>query len=263
MSTAPVKARSTARPEPRAGGLRSLLVPGLAVVALAAVLIGLGNWQMQRLAWKEALIARATSGPAQPVRDLPPPQHWRDLPVEALHYHPFRLAGRFLHDKEAHVFTSLPDPAGPHGGPGYWIVTPLALEGGGTVLVNRGFAPHGRHQPADRGERLAEGHVEVMGLLRPDEERSWLRPDDRPETNVFHARSVAALAAAKGLEPPVAPFTFDLTAEATPPGGLPQAGETRVRFANNHLSYALTWYGLAAALLAVFASFAWKRLRKP
>jgi surfeit locus 1 family protein len=60
----------------------------------------------------------------------------------------------------------------------------------------------------------------------------------------------------------VAPFTIDLLAAATPPGGLPQAGETRMVFSNNHLAYALTWYGLAAALLAVFASFIRGRLRE-
>ena len=262
MSIVPVKASSTAPPESRARSSRGLLLPGLAVLAALVVLVGLGNWQMDRLAWKEALIARAISGPTQPVRDLPPPAEWQRLPVEELEYRPFRLAGRLLHEEEAHVFTSLPDPAGPYGGPGYWIVTPLALEGGGIVLVNRGFAPHGRHEPASRGEDLAEGPVEVVGLLRPDETRTWLTPADQPEKSLFYARSVAAIAGAKGLTPPVAPFTFDLVAEATPPGGLPQAGETRMQFANNHLQYALTWYGIAAALAAIFAAFAWQRLRR-
>lgn len=261
MSIVRVKARSTGRPEPRAGALRGLLLPALAVLAACAVLIGLGNWQMERRTWKEALIARASSGPAQPVRDLPAAAEWADMPVGSLEYHPFRLSGRFLHEREAHVFTSLPDPSGTHGGPGYWIVTPFALDGGGTVLVNRGFAPHGRHEAADRGEDLAEGPVEVVGLLRPDEERSWLRPDDQPESNLFYARSVAAIAAAKDLEPPLAPFTIDAIAAETPPGGLPQAGETRMQFTNTHLQYALTWYGLAAALVAVFATLAWQRLR--
>jgi surfeit locus 1 family protein len=262
MSIVPVKASSTVHPEPRARRLRGLLLPGLVVLAALVVLVGLGNWQMDRLAWKEALIARAMSGPERPVRDLPPPRDWSAMPVDELEYHPFRLAGRLLHEHEAHVFTSLPDPVGPFGGPGYWIVTPLALESGGIVLVNRGFAPHGRHQPADRGETLEEGPVELVGLLRPDETRTWLTPDDQPEKALFYARSVSAIADAQGLEPPVAPFTFDLTAAATPAAGLPQAGETRMQFANNHLQYALTWYGIAAALAAVFAVFAWQRLRR-
>ncbi len=99
----------------------------------------------------------------------------------------------------------------------------------------------------------------VIGLMRPNEERSLFTPGDRPDENMFFARNVAAIAAAKGVPEPVAPFTIDLIASETPPGGLPQSGETRMAFTNNHLQYALTWYGLAAALLAVFAAFAWRR----
>ena len=160
--------------------------------------------------------------------------------MPANEYRPFRIAGRFLHDKEARVFTSLSDAKGPQSGPGYWIVTPLAV-GGGVVMVNRGFAPQGRETP-----------VESPNLFTPR---------DRPEANVFFARNAAAIAAAKRIGGPVAPFTLDLTAAATPPGGLPQAGETRMLFSNNHLGYAVTWYGLAAALLAVFASAVWARRR--
>jgi len=97
--------------------------------------------------------------------------------------------------------------------------------------------------------------------LRPDDVRSAFTPDNSPQTNIFYRRSITALSAAKGVSPPVAPFSIDLTASFTPPGGLPQAGETRIRFANNHLSYALTWYGLALAAFGVFVAFAVMRLR--
>ena len=96
----------------------------------------------------------------------------------------------------------------------------------------------------------------VTGLLRPDETPNFFTPDDRPDENLFFARNVEAIAAAKHLAQPVAPFTIDLVAAETPPGGLPQAGETRMIFTNSHLGYAITWYGLAAALAGVFASFA-------
>jgi surfeit locus 1 family protein len=192
---------------------------------------------------------------------LPPVSAWPELDVAASEYRPYRLSGHFLHEKEALVFTSLPDPKGRFGGPGFWVVTPFALERGGTVLVNRGFAPQGRHLPRDRGETLNPGQTIVTGLMRPDEDRHMLLPGDRPQQNIFYARSVADIAAAKGIARPVAPFTIDLLADATPQGGLPQAGETRMAFANNHLQYAITWYGLAAALLAVFASFVAHRRR--
>ena len=237
-----------------------LLAAGLALAAFAA-LIALGTWQLRRLEWKEQLIASAAERPARPVQDLPPASGWEGFDVAAHHYRPFRLRGRFLHEAEALVFTSLTGAKGPHSGPGFWIVTPFALEGGGTVLVNRGFAPHGRHLPQDRGERLSGEATVVTGLMRPDDKPNFLTPENRPDRNEFYARDIAAIAVAKGLPGPVAPFSIDLTAAATPPGGLPQAGETRMTFTNNHLAYAVTWYGLAAALLAVFASFVWSRRR--
>ncbi len=238
-----------------------LVLPAVLTLVGIAVLVSLGNWQLRRLAWKEDLIAAATERPTEAVRDLPPVSAWPSLdPKGGDGYRPFSLAGRFLHDKEAHVFTSLPDPRGPYGGPGFWIVTPFALSSGGTVLVNRGFAPMEKSLPSERGETLSNEPVVVTGLMRPNEERSFFTPADEPGENMFFARNVAAIAAAEHLSPPLAPFTIDLIASETPPGGLPQSGETRMAFTNNHLQYALTWYGLAAALLAVFGVFAWRRL---
>jgi surfeit locus 1 family protein len=240
---------------------RGLLVPAVLTLIGIAVLVSLGNWQVRRLAWKEALIANATQRPQGEVRDLPPPAAWPDVDIAGAEYRPFRLTGRFLHEKEVRVFTSIADAKGEHDGPGYWIVTPFALDGGGTVLVNRGFVPQDRATHQERGETLSGEQVSVTGLLRPNEERSIFTPDDRPEEGLFFARQVDPIATATGVENPVAPFTIDLVAAETPPGGLPQAGETRMTFSNPHLQYAITWYGLALALAAVFASFAWSRWR--
>ena len=240
---------------------RGLLVPAVFTLVVAAIFVSLGDWQMRRLAWKNDMIASAQTRPAEPVIDLPAADEWRGLDIAALGFRRFRLTGRFDHGREAWVFTSLTNPRGAERGPGYWIVTPLALEGGGTVWVNRGFAPHGRHDVAARSEKLSGELQTIVGLLRPDDARSAFTPDDSPQTNVFYRRNVAALSAAKGVARPLAPFTIDLAASYTPPGGLPQSGETRMRFVNSHLKYALTWYGLALAAFGVFIAFAIKRLR--
>ena len=239
---------------------RSLVVPGILAAVAFVVLVSLGNWQIDRLAWKEDLIARATERPTlQPVA-APPPETWPALDMTELEYRPLRLTGEYLGDREVLVFTSLTEPVGQYGGPGFWVVTPFLLQGGGTVLVNRGFVPQDRRAPADRAAPPA-GPVSVVGLARPSDSPNFFTPDDRPADNIFFARNVEAIAAAKGLPGPVAPFTVDLVAAETPPGGLPQAGATRFRFTNTHLSYALTWYGLAVALLAVFATLAWTKLK--
>lgn len=243
-----------------AGRFGGLIVPGIVVLAALIVLVLLGNWQMRRLVWKEDLIAQASERPAGPVQALPPATEWPDLDVAGSVYRPYRLTGRFLHGGEAHVFTSLPVRPEGYAGPGYWVVVPFAVSGGGIVLVNRGFAPQGRHLVGARGESPPTGLITVTGLMRPDEARGFFLPDDEPQNNRFYARNIGDIAAAKQLSGPVAPFTIDLVAAETPASGLPQAGETRMVFTNNHLQYAITWYGLAAALLAVFAAFAWRRL---
>ncbi len=108
------------------------MTPALLALVGIAILVSLGNWQLRRLAWKEGLIAAATERPAEAVRDLPPVSAWPGLdPLGGDAYRPYSLAGRFLHDKEARVFTSLPDPRGSYGGPGFWVVTPFALSSGG------------------------------------------------------------------------------------------------------------------------------------
>lgn len=241
--------------------LSRLIVPPILALAAFAVLVSLGNWQVRRLAWKADLIARAAARPNEPIQPLPTASDWASFDVAAGEYRPFRLTGRFLNDKEALVFTSLPDPKGKFGGPGFWVVTPFVLSEGGTVLVNRGFVPQGHELPKERGESPSDASTEAVGLMRPSETRGAFTPADRPDQNAFYARSVADLAAAKAISQPVAPFTIDLVAAETPPGGLPQAGETRMSFTNNHLQYAITWYGLAAALLAVFAVYVRGRLR--
>lgn len=246
----------------RIGGL---VLAGALVLAALIVLVSLGNWQMRRLAWKEDLIASASERPALPPLD------WRDAEQRNLaddpafpsdfNYRRIRLEGEYLADKEARVFTSLPAESakGPASGPGYLIMTPFRpADANYAVWVNRGFVPEG----ADWAPPPA-GRVTVTGLVRPDDPPHWLTPESKPGKNLFFARSVAVLSEAKGLPlgGPEYPFTVDLLPEAGGPA-LPQAGETRMLFSNSHLGYALTWYGLAAALLAVFASFVFTRLRE-
>ena len=251
---APKRAASTTAAKKRTL-LGRLVVPAILALAAFAVLVSLGSWQLRRLAWKEDLIARANARPNEAVQPLPAASDWASFDVPEGEYRPFTLTGHFLHGKEALVFTSLPDPKGQFGGPGFWVVTPFVLSEGGTAFVNRGFVPQGRQLPKDRRESLSDEPTVVVGLLRPSETRGTFTPADRPDENVFYARNVSDLAAAKGISEPVAPFTIDLMASEIPPGGLPQAGETRMSFTNNHLQYAITWYGLAAVLLAVFAAY--------
>lgn len=231
---------------------RSSFMLGIFAAAAFVVLVGLGTWQMQRLHWKEDLVATVAARVNEPASRLPPAEEWRSLDLAAWEYRPVQTAGRFRHDLEARVYTLLSEARGPLEGPGYWLMTPLETRDG-TVIVNRGFIPLQTDQPLDR----PEGEVTVQGLLRGPEERNLFTPDNDPSKRLFYARDAGALATGLGIE--AAPFTIDAF---DAPGPLPQGGETRLNFPNRHLEYALTWYGLAGALLAVFAAFTLSRRRR-
>lgn len=238
---------------------RGLLGAGLATLLAFALLCSLGLWQLHRLAWKQELLAAIATRTTAPPVPLPPASEWARLRPEDYAYRHVTLTGTFLNGDEALVFRPLPEARGPYHGVGYLVLTPLRLASGGIVIVNRGFVPPDRRDPATRAQGQIEGEVTLTGLMREPESRNLFTPADDPARNQWFTRDPAAIAAFHHLED-VAPFTVDEDAGSMP-GGLPQGGETVLVIPNNHLSYALTWFGLAAALLGVFAAYAWGRMR--
>jgi surfeit locus 1 family protein len=169
-----------------------------------------------------------------------------------------RFRAAFLQDKEALVYSAgsalRPDVSGP----GYWAFTPARAPDGAVLIVNRGFVPADRRDVQTRMAGQVAGELDLVGVLRWPEARSWLTPADSPEKNLWFTRDLAGMAKAKGVER-VAPFYVELE-EAVPPGGLPRAGRLTLNLPNNHLQYAITWYGLAAGLAGVF--LVWFRGRR-
>ena len=218
----------------------------LALVALCAVLsvlfAALGVWQVQRLSWKLDLIerveARIHAAPA-PAPDAD--SFAREAPAN-LEYRRVVLTGRFLNDRE-----TLVQAVTARGG-GFWVLTPLVTREGFTVLVNRGFVPPDRRSPDSRQPGNIAGETTVTGLLRLSEPGGAFLRENDPPADRWYSRDVHAIAMARGLGP-VAPYFVD--ADGTPvPGGYPVGGLTIVRFTNNHLVYALTWFALAAMSVA-------------
>jgi surfeit locus 1 family protein len=155
-----------------------------------------------------------------------------------------RVTGHFLHDKELYVFSR-----GPMGAVGVDVVTPMVLAGGGTVLIDRGFVPEALHQSATRQAAQATGEVSLTGVLRLSREPGLFTPAPNAETRLWFVKDVPSMAKAAGLEVP----SLIIEADATPnPGGWPLGGQTRVDFPNDHLQYAVTWFGLALALMGVY-----------
>lgn len=245
---------------------RRLLWPAVLSAMALVVLLSLGTWQVNRMHWKEALIADVTDRlKADPV-PLPNVDEWASLDPELYQYRRVTLTGRYLHDQEQRAYMVVSAPlGGSYGGQGVWIMTPLELfndgkASGKSVWINRGFVPN-----ALADSDIISGFeepVNVSGLMRRPEEAGFATPGDNGfDGTLWFVRNPAALQLqATGSPGQAAPFFVDLDADETVL--LPQSGETRVQFENRHFGYVLTWYGIALTLLGVFIAFAIREAKK-
>ena len=225
---------------------RPLLGLSISCAILFALLMGLGVWQIQRLHWKLALIASVN-------RQM----HLKPIELDdggwlyeerETDYLPVTVKGRFLNGKEVYLFA--PSVAGD---PGYHVLTPLVAGSGRIYLVDRGFVSRERLDPEARREGQIANPVRVTGIWRWPAGRGYFTPPAEVAHRLWYWRDLAAIEAFDHIhlfQPGI------LEADATPnPGGWPKGGQTVVSFPNNHLSYALTWFGLAGGLLGVYLAF--------
>lgn len=214
------------------------------MITVPAVLfmVSLCIWQVQRLYEKEAMIAeRHERSEAEPIA-LPP----MGADIAAAEFRRVTLNGRFDHAREFYLAAR-----SQNGNVGYWVVTPLVLgDGGGAVLVNRGWVPNEKKAPETRAEGQLAGDVAFDGIVRQPQRQSWFQPANEPKNNVWFYLDPAEMAASSGL-----PVRQDLYLDAVKtdvPGGFPLGGQTRITLPNDHLQYAITWGSLALALAVIY-----------
>jgi len=226
----------------------------LAALALFILLCSLGWWQIERRAWKLALMERVEQRLHTTPIPLPELKEWPAITAASHEYQPVEVQGHWLKDKT--VFTQATTVLGA----GFWLLTPLQLEHGAQVLVNRGFIPAAQRAAWQEPEQPMDDRVAIQGLIRMTEVGGGFLRDNAPDVGRWHSRDVTAIATAQGLAH-VAPFFIDAglpdtrTASAAdmPPttdGPWPRPGMTVVRFHNNHAVYAVTWFTLALMVLA-------------
>lgn len=224
--------------------------------AALAILIALGNWQLMRMAWKNNLLEiveqRANEKTASPFEAAL--GAWEmGYPME---YTRVKVRGEYAHALEKHAFGTFESV------PGYYIFTPLKViddaAGEGELdheylFVNRGFVPQSEKEKNARVDGLVDGVVEVTGLFREPQERpTWaglFEPKSDAEKNIWFARNVGIFAEESGISAP--PVFIDSDGSENP-AAWPKGGTTRLDFRNKHLEYALTWFGLAGALIGVW-----------
>jgi surfeit locus 1 family protein len=231
--------------------LRSgLAVPAVFALVAVVIFVGVGTWQLQRKAWKEALIETLERRLSAPPGDLPPRQRWARLSAANDEFRRVKFSAAFVPDAEALVYTSGSALRSDVSGSGYWVFAPARLTSGGIVVVNRGFVPEGRQDPMTHAAGVTIGHVDLVGVMRWPESRGAFSPKDGPDRNIWFVRDPVAIAAAKSWGK-VAPFFIELESPQ-PPGGLPRPGALKVNLRNEHLQYAITWYGLALVVVVMF-----------
>ncbi|MBZ9654236.1 SURF1 family protein [Phyllobacterium lublinensis] len=231
------------------------LIIGLIVFA---ILIALGTWQVERLYWKEGLLAeieaRTHAAPAS-LSDME--KVWADQ--KDVDYRTVTATGRLLNDRERHYFATF------EGYSGFYVYTPLLLDDGRAVFVNRGFVPYDMKDPATRPGGQTVTEVTVTGLARNPlaAKPSSIVPDNDLASNTYYWKDLATMAGQSGLESDkLVPFFID--ADKSPnPGGFPIGGVTIIDLPNSHLQYAVTWYGLAATLVAIMGVWLKRRYTFP
>ncbi|VAV88726.1 Cytochrome oxidase biogenesis protein Surf1, facilitates heme A insertion [hydrothermal vent metagenome] len=216
--------------------MRRIIPPLIFGFAGAALLIWLGIWQLERLAWKEAVLANIEARitvPPVALPEQPDPERDKYLPVIA--------SGTARPGLRVLVGAK-------NLGPGYRMISILDL-GGRQVLLDRGFLSIKAHTDFS-GPR----EITVTGNLHWPDEVDGFTPDPDLEKGLWFARDVPAMAAALGTEPVL---IIAREIEASPYSTTPlPVGITGIP--NNHLIYAITWFSLAAIWLLMTGYYLWR-----
>jgi surfeit locus 1 family protein len=203
-------------------------------VAGTAVLVSLALWQMQRLAWKQSVIAEIEAKiDAEPIAlpALPDPISDKYLPVS--------VTGN-IEPGEIHVLVSVKQK-----GAGYRIIAPFLTEDGRRILVDRGFT-----KTKNKMEKRSLGPATIVGNLHWPQEIDKYTPT--PDADTWFARDVPAMAEALDTLP-----ILLISVTKTDEKLVPLPVDTR-SIPNDHLQYAITWFSLALIWATMTAYFMWR-----
>ena len=250
----------TAAIGPRRRGIAGFGAFTLVMVALS---VGLGVWQLQRRVEKHALIAALDERLAAAPVPLPPPSQWSALNAERDEFRRVSFAATYESRLDAMVYSSGSNIRPDISGPGTWAFVPARLATGETVAVNAGFVPN-TMQDRDREDRalaqlITHQPAVLTGYIRFPLTAGPLTPASEHGKRLWFTRDHLAMAEVLGWDK-VAPFYVDLESPV-PANGIPKPGPLQVRLPDDHMQYAVTWFGLAGAVLIAFGVW-WRGQRR-
>ncbi len=223
------------------GGRRRLWATLLTLPALS-LMIGLGSWQLERLAWKTGLIAARQAALAAAPVEL---NQAADL--GGLEFRRVTGTGRFLVKPPLYLY-----PRSSKGQAGVHVLTPFALAGGGIIIVNRGFVPSPGTAPRNWTDPITDAPFQLQGILRARLARPTGAIEGIDRQRIIGWYDLETIAAHYQLA--LLPAVIE-AANSPDPTQPPRPGQSRRDLPNNHLQYAITWFALALVLLVIFAIF--------
>ncbi|MGZ5876520.1 MAG: SURF1 family protein [Bradyrhizobium sp.] len=227
---------------------------GVFTLAMVAVFVGLGMWQLQRRLEKHALVAALTVRLAAAPESLPSPAQWNVLTPGRDEFRRVSFTATYASGPDAMVYSSGSAVRDDISGPGTWAFMPARLPTGKTVVINAGFMQNTMQDRAQQDRavtRLVTGDpVTLTGYIRFPETAGVLTPSENPAKRLWFTRDHLAMAQVLGWGE-VAPFYVDLE-QPVPPNGIPKPGPLEVHLKDDHLQYAITWFALAGAVASAF-----------
>ena len=235
---------------------------GIFTLLMVAMFASLGTWQLQRRTEKHGLIAALTERLAVAPEALPLPAQWSALTPAKDEFRRVRFSATYQSIADAMVYSSGSAVRGDISGPGTWAFMPAALPGGETVVINTGFVQNTMQDRALQDRSVARlvtrEPVMLTGYIRFPEAAGMLTPPENLGKRLWFTRDHLAMARALGWNT-VAPFYIDLE-QPVPESGIPKPGPLEVHLKDDHLQYAITWFGLAGAVVIAFA--VWLRAQR-
>jgi len=216
------------------------------------VLIILGSWQIDRRSQKHQLIQQVEHMTNLPSVNFLLDSNLNDFILNDWKYRIVKINGIFDFTKELYVFANLSNPKGKFGGTGYWVFNPFLIENGDFIFVNRGFIPQSSLASYKERQEYNQETVTIEGYIKGFEKTNIFTPDSDFNKNILYSVNSDDIKNIFNINNNL-PFVIDI--HLSNYGDLPQSGETRLKFNDNHLSYAITWYGLAIALIVIYSVY--------